>query len=77
MERYIKALESLGMTITEIHERTFEAEIETPSGKLTVYCGGNGCAKICKPNGACKWLYEKSYAQVRRAVEQSLEHWMR
>lgn len=76
MEKYMKALENLGLTITEKNDRTFTAEIETPSGKLEVFCGDNGCAKICKPNGTHKWLYEKSPAQIRQAVNQSLEFWM-
>ena len=81
MWRFEKALESLGMTVTERTETgngmpIIIATLETERGKIEVACGANGCARIDKPNKTHKWYYEKSPAQIRAAVKQTIDFWM-
>ena len=76
--RYEKALEGLGMKIEGRKTSPNGVEIitataETKNGILEIVCGSNGCARLAKPNGSIKWVYEKSYAQIRRIAEQTIE----
>jgi hypothetical protein len=78
MERYEKMLTSLGMAVTkrEQHANGLEivtAEMETPRGTLSIYCGSNGTARVDKPNGSHKWYYEKTVGQIRAALVQTIE----
>lgn len=74
----------IGMDITVesemvLGQEAFEAELETRSGKLRILCF-DGCkptARVDKPNGSHKWLYEKTPAQLRRAVLQAIEFYGR
>ena len=77
-------LKNIGMEITSegiMLEGTeaFKAEIETKSGKLYVTCTDEflPTARVDKPNGTHKWLYQKTRAQLRRAVEQAIEYYGR
>lgn len=49
-----------------------EGKIETGRGALEVAWGTNGTARVIKPNGTVKWLYEKSFPQIARALEQTI-----
>lgn len=77
-------LKKIGMEITVDSEmvlgrEAFEAELETKGGKLHILCY-DGCkptARVDKPNGTHKWLYEKTPAQLRRAVVQTIEFYGR
>ena len=72
--RWIKMLESTGMTLKSYDEwkGIYEAEAETPRGTLHIYGGENGTARLDKPNGTHKWLYDKSVAQIGAAIRQTL-----
>jgi len=66
---YERALVSAGMEIiakdvTVLDLTCFEAKQETSRGTLHIYCGTNGTARIDKPNGTHKWVYEKTPAQI-------------
>lgn len=76
-EKYIKALQKRGFTISKIEETpmgttVLEAKAETKRGTLSVYCGTNGTCRVDKPNGTHKWLYQKTMPQLFRAIDQSL-----
>jgi hypothetical protein len=47
-----------------------EAKVWTQSGWLRVWCGENGTARIDKPNGTHKWVYEKTPAQIAAQLKQ-------
>lgn len=72
--RWFKMLESNGMTLKGYDEEKgiYEAEMETPRGTLHIYGGVNGTARLDKPNGTHKWLYEKTVAQVGAAIRQTI-----
>lgn len=76
LERVIKALETLGMnaqeTTTEGGEWAVEAEIETKRGRFSVYAIAGG-AKLCKPNGSTKYLYECSESKLRAVALQTIK----
>lgn len=77
-ERMAKALENMGFTIKEIttapgNTGLVLASIETPRDNLEICWGTNGAAVITKPNGTRKWYYEKSIAQICRALQQTLD----
>lgn len=82
LTEYIKAARFAGMTIT-VEKATlkglpndiFEAEIETPRGTLHIVCGANGTARLDKPNGTHKWIYEKSPAQLGYILRQTLAYY--
>jgi hypothetical protein len=73
-KRWIKMLEGTGMTVKSYDEQNgiFEAERETARGTIHIYGGVNGTARLDKPNGTHKWLYDKSVAQVGAAIRQTL-----
>lgn len=69
-----------GMTITKTYDSTFaggyetyEAEAETSREKLHILCGGNGTARIDKPNGTHKWVYEKTPNQIAALLRQTID----
>lgn len=72
--RWIKMLESNGLTIKGYDEEKgiYEAEAETQRGTLHIYGGVNGTARLDKPNGTHKWLYDKTVAQVGAAIRQTM-----
>ena len=78
-QQYMDALRAAGLTIiaigaTALHGvQVVEAAANTPRGELSILCGANGAARIDKPNGTHKWMYDKSPAQVAAAVKQTLE----
>lgn len=75
-ERHGKILENLMFTITSMTEQNgiwiVEAEKELPAGTCKVAWGDNGTARVIKPNGTVKWHYERSDAQIRRAIFQTI-----
>lgn len=58
---------------TKLGLTCYEAETETPRGTLRVYCGENGTARIDKPNGSHKWVYEKTPNQIAALLRQVLD----
>ena len=76
-ERHETILRNLEFTITSETEQNgiwlVEAEKELPAGTCKVAWGDNGTARVIKPNGAVKWHYERSDAQIRRAIIQTIE----
>ena len=75
---YRDAMVRVGLTITDenktIFGRTYcEAEKDTPRGKLHVICGQNGTARINKPNGARKWVYERTPNQLADQLNKILD----
>lgn len=75
----IGALESLGFEVKEVSmscvfgTEIVTAEKGTDRGLIEISWGTNDTAKVIKPNGSVKWLYEKSKAQIRRALVQTIE----
>lgn len=74
---YRDALIQAGLTVTQQHDFShvggtdaYEAELETNRGKLHIMCGVNGTARIDKPNGTHKWVYEKTPAQILALLNQ-------
>ena len=72
---YGEALVRAGLTVvaqevTVLNLTCIEAEMQTPCGVLHVYCGTNGTARIDKPNGTRKWVYEKTPAQIAAQLNQ-------
>lgn len=68
---YERAIVAAGLTVTEFIPSTFAggtdcyaAQVETKRGTLRILCGNNGTARIDKPNGTHKWVYEKTPAQI-------------
>ena len=72
--RWLKMLENSGLTLKGYDEENgiYEAETETQRGTLHIYGGVNGTARLDKPNGTHKWLYDKSIAQVGAAIRQTM-----
>ena len=79
VKNIIKVLEAKGFTILEVTRTkifgvtTVSAARKTDSGNLEIMWGDNGTAKVFKPNGTTRWYYEKSVAQIARALDQSIE----
>lgn len=79
MGRMIQALEILEFEVKEISmSNVFGTEIVTAEkgtdrGLIEISWGTNGTARVIKPNGSVKWLYEKSIAQIGRALVQTIE----
>lgn len=81
MRRMKMVVELIGMKITAenvtiLGTEAFEAEAETKNGNLHIVCypqGGRYTARVDKPNGTHKWLYQKSEAQIGRALEQVIQ----
>ena len=76
MERYENAITGAGLMIEGREQvmgrEMIKAFIEVGSHKLSIICGDNGTARIDKPNGTHKWVYEKSYAQIGALLRQTL-----
>jgi len=76
MERYENAITNAGLVIEGreniLNTEMVKASIEVGSHKLSILCGSNGTARIDKPNGTHKWVYEKSYAQIGALLRQTL-----
>lgn len=77
MERYKKAIEAQGFTIestekTMLGMQVIEASRKIGDRTLSIICGSNGTARIDKPNGTHKWVYEKTYAQIGALLKQTL-----
>lgn len=75
---YKEMLVRSGLTITAENKTVlsltcYEAEIETSRGTLHVICGTNGTARIDKPNGTNKWVYEKTPNQIAALLRQVLD----
>lgn len=51
----------------------YEATKETSRGTLHIFCGTNGTARIDKPNGTHKWVYEKTPNQISALLRQTME----
>ncbi len=51
----------------------YEAKFWTQRGWLHIYCGQNGTARIDKPNGTHKWVYEKTPAQIASLLKQVID----
>jgi hypothetical protein len=66
-------MEIIGEDITVIDLTCYEAKLETKRGTLHIYCGTNGTARIDKPNGTYKWVYEKTPAQIAAQIKQIVE----
>jgi hypothetical protein len=54
-------------------EHTELCEIETGRGTLHIVLGVNGTARIDKPNGTHKWVYEKTPAQITAQLKQIIK----
>ena len=54
-------------------ENAYEAKVWTQRGWLRVMCGTNGTARIDKPNGTHKWVYEKTPNQIAAQLRQVLD----
>lgn len=74
-ERLQKMLEALGFT-TRILEHNGREMIDGTMAigdrKLAIICGLNGTARIDKPNGTHKWVYEKTPAQLAAILRQTI-----
>ena len=51
----------------------YEAKAWTQRGWLHIFCGENGTARIDKPNGTHKWVYEKTPNQIGALLRQTME----
>ena len=73
--RWLNMLKGAGLEIKSFDEENgiFEAGTETPRGTLHIYGGVNGTARLDKPNGTRKWLYDKTPAQIGAAIRQTLD----
>ena len=75
--QYHDAILQAGMEI--IGEETlgslsaYTAQIMTPRGALKIACGTNGTARLDKPNGTHRWVYEKTPNQIRALIKQTLD----
>ena len=75
---YIKAIRYAGLEIinervTVLGNHCIEAELEMNRGVLHIYCGVNGTARIDKPNGTHKWVYEKTPNQITAQLKQIID----
>lgn len=51
----------------------YEAKLWTQRGWLHIFCAPNGTARIDKPNGTHKWVYEKTPAQIAALLKQVID----
>lgn len=75
---YREAMERSGLTVsaetkTLLNLECFEGELEFDRGTLHIFCGTNGTARIDKPNGSHKWVYEKTPAQISAQLLKIIE----
>lgn len=74
-ERLQKMLEALGFT-TRILEHNgreiIDGTMAIGDRKLAIICGLNGTARIDKPNGTHKWVYERTPAQLAAILRQTI-----
>jgi hypothetical protein len=76
---YKEMLVRSGLTVTREGfglcgvENAYEAKVWTQRGWLRVMCGTNGTARIDKPNGTHKWVYEKTPNQIAALLRQVLD----
>lgn len=80
LNHYIDAAKRCGMTIiseeaTILDTKVFTAAVQTDRGELKIVCGGKGTARIDKPNGTHKWVYEKTPAQISAIIKQTLDYY--
>lgn len=78
MDKKIEMLKNLGFEVEIIDNKVLGTKIvmayrDTKRGTIYVALGDNGTARVVKPNGTIKWLYDKSDAQIRRALVQTIE----
>lgn len=78
MTEIIKSLESVGMQITNHRWGCGDIEIanamiQTKNGIFEILVGSNGTAKLMKPNGSVKWVYDKSCCELRKIVKQIID----
>ena len=66
-------MEIIGEKVTVLSLTCYEGKLETNRGTLHIYCGDNGTARIDKPNGTHKWVYEKTPAQITAQIKQIVE----
>lgn len=66
-------LEIIAENVTVLDLTCFEGKLEMNRGTLRVYCGTNGTARIDKPNGTHKWVYEKTPAQITAQLKQIID----
>ena len=66
-------LKVIGEDVDILGVSCFEGELEMNRGTLHIYCGDNGAARIDKPNGTHKWVYEKTPAQIMALLKQIIE----
>lgn len=76
LDRVAVGLSRIGMDVEmktgEDGKPTLVATIETGRGTLSVLCIAEG-ARLGKPNGTSKYLYECSEAKLRATVEQTIK----
>lgn len=76
MNRVAAGLSRIGMNVEmktgEDGKPTVNATIETGRGTLSVFCIAKG-ARLGKPNGTSKYLYECSEAKLWATVEQTIK----
>ena len=66
-------LEIVGENVGICGTTGYEAKAWTQRGWLHIFCGDNGTARIDKPNGTHKWVYEKTPAQIGALLRQTME----
>lgn len=77
-DEYKRAIIGSGMTVVNeevavLDLTCYEATKETSRGTLRIFCGTNGTARIDKPNGTHKWVYEKTPNQIAALLRQTME----
>lgn len=76
---YKEMLVRSGLTVTREGfglcgvENAYEAKKWTQRGWLRIMVGTNGTARIDKPNGTHKWVYEKTPNQIAALIRQVLD----
>lgn len=78
LSHYIDAVKQCGMEIvdeelTVLETKVFTAKVEMARGDLKIVCGGNGTARVDKPNGTHKWVYEKTPNQIAALLKQTMD----
>ena len=78
LSHYMDAVKRCGMEIvdeelTVLETKVFTAKVETSRGALKIVCGGNGTARVDKPNGTHKWVYEKTPNQIAALLKQTMD----
>jgi len=68
-------MEIIGEKVMILSLSCYEGKMETSRGTLHIYCGENGTARIDKPNGTHKWVYEKTPAQIAAQIKQIAEYY--